>query len=119
MRRRARKQREPACTFPDLAFYSLPPTLEGYKQFMTGAFGAFSDASGTMEEIVAEGDMVMTWATLGVTHVGPWRSIPATKQVSFREVDCYRFAQGQGVEVRFLSDTFSLPQQIGAIPKAG
>ena len=34
---------DPACTFPDLAFYGLPPTLEGYKQFISGALGAFSD----------------------------------------------------------------------------
>lgn len=86
---------------------------------MTGALGAFSDASGTIEEIVAECDKIMTWSTLRITHVGPWRHIPATnKQVSFREVDFYRFAQGKVVEVRFLYDTFSLLQEIGAIPKA-
>jgi predicted ester cyclase len=108
---------DPACTFPDLAFYGLPPTLEGYKRFMTGAVGAFSDASGTIEEIVAEGDLVMTWSTLRVTHSGPWRNIPATnKQVSFREVALYRFAQGKMIEYRFLYDTFGLLQQIGAIP---
>jgi predicted ester cyclase len=111
---------DPACTFPDLAFYGLPPTLEGYKQFMTGALGAFSDTSGTIDEIVAEGDLVMAWSTLRMTHVGPWRNIPVTnKQVSFREVDLYRFAQGKVVEVRFLYDTFGLLQQIGAIPSSG
>jgi len=111
---------DPACTFPDLAFYGLPPTFEGYKQFMSGALGAFSDASGTLEEIVAEGDIVMTWSNLRVTHVGPWRNIPATnKQVSFRVVDLYRFAQGKVIEYRFLYDTFSLLQQIGAIPGLG
>jgi predicted ester cyclase len=110
---------DPACTVPDLEFYGLPPTLEGYKQFMAGALGAFSDTSGTIEQIVAEGDLVMTWSTLRMTHIGPWRNIPATnKQVSFRAVALYRFANGKVVEFRFLYDTFSLLQQIGAIAQS-
>lgn len=110
---------DPACTFPDLAFYGLPPTLEGYKQFILGALGAFADVSGTIEEIVAEGDQVMTWSTLRTTHVGPWRNIPATnKHVSFRGVGLYRFAQGKVIEYRFLYDTFGLLQQIGGMPQS-
>ncbi len=109
---------DPACTFPDLAFYGLPPTLEGYKQLITGALGAFSDTNATIEEIVAEGEMVMTWSTLRATHTGSWRNIPATnKQVSWRAVEYFRFAQGKVVELRFLYDTFSLLQQMGAIPR--
>jgi predicted ester cyclase len=110
---------DPACTVPDLTFYGLPPTLEGYKQLITGASGAFSDFSNTLEAIVAEGDTVMVWGTVRATHVGPWRNIPATnKQVSWRAVECYRFAHGKVVEFRFLYDTFSLLQQIGAIPSS-
>jgi len=110
---------DPACTFPDLAFYGLPPTLEGYKQFISGALGAFSDVCGTIEEIVAEGDRVMIWSTLRTTHVGAWRTIPAiNKHVSFRGVGLYRFAQGKVIEYRFLYDTFGLLQQIGAMPQS-
>ncbi len=54
---------DPACSFPDLAFYGLPPTLEGFKQFLSSATAAFSDISDTVEVIVAEGDRVMVWGT--------------------------------------------------------
>ncbi len=76
-----------ACVFPDLAFYSLP-----------------------------KGDKVMVWDIDSANHVGMWRNIPATnKRVSWRAVDCYRLADGKVVECRFMFDTFSFLQQIGAI----
>jgi predicted ester cyclase len=107
---------DPACTFPDLALYGLPPTLEGYKQFSTAAYDAFTDFSSTLEEIVAEGDKVMMWGVDSATHTGTWRNIPATnKRVSWRAVGCYRFAQGKVIECRFMYDTFSFLQQVGAI----
>src|SRR5712692_4397599 len=74
---------DPACRFPDVAFYGLPPTLDGYKQLMTAATGAFSDINYTVEVIAAEGDNVMVWRMLNSSHTGLWRSIPATnKRVS-------------------------------------
>jgi predicted ester cyclase len=108
---------DPACRFPDLAAYGLPPTLEGYKQFAAVVGAAFSDLSTTVEEIIAEGDTVMMWGTDHATHTGPWRNVPATnKHVSFRDVQCYHFAHGKVVECRFLFDSLSALQQIGAIP---
>ena len=111
---------DPACSFPDLAFYGLPPTLDGYLQFMAGASAAFSDFSTTVEAIVAEGDMVMLWGTQQATHTGTWRTIPATnKQVVYRVVGRYRLAAGKIIEHRFLIDSLGFLQQVGAIPSAG
>jgi len=110
---------DPACRFPDLAFYGLPPTLDGYKQFMTAATGAFSEIRNTIEMIVAEGDTVMTWGAQQATHTGQWRSIPATnKRVSYRVIGCFRLADGKVIEHRFLIDSLSFLQQVGAIPEA-
>jgi predicted ester cyclase len=110
---------DPTCSFPDLAFYGLPPTLEGFKQFLSSATAAFSDISDTVEVIVAESDRVMVWGTQLSAHTGPWRNIPATnKQVSYRFAACYRLAHGKVIEHRFLSDSLSLLQQIGAIPSS-
>jgi predicted ester cyclase len=107
---------DPACTFPDLALYALPPTLDGFRQFAKLVNDAFSDASFTMEEIVAEDDKVVVWGTAHMTHTGQWRNIPATnKHVSFREAVFYRLAHGKVVEYRPLFDAVSLLQQIGAI----
>ena len=108
---------DPACRFPDVAFYGLPPTLDGYKQFMTAATGAFSDISYTVEVIAAEGDTVMVWGMQHATHTGLWRSIPATnKRVSYRVIGCYRLAHGKVIEHRFLIDSLSFLQQVGAFP---
>jgi steroid delta-isomerase-like uncharacterized protein len=110
---------DPACSFPDLAYYGLPPTLDGFKQFIAAASAGFSDLSETVEVMVAEGDRVMVWLTQQATHTGQWRSIPATnKRVSYRGVACYRFAQGKIIEHRFLIDSLSFLQQVGAIPPA-
>jgi steroid delta-isomerase-like uncharacterized protein len=108
---------DPACHFPDLVYYGLPPTLEGYKQFMEATTGAFSDFHNTIEVIVADGETVMVWGTQRSTHVGTWRSIPATnKQVSYRFVECYRLEDGKIVEFRILIDSLSFLQQVGAFP---
>ena len=111
---------DPACSYPDLSTYGLPPTFEGHKQFMSSATAAFSERHNALETVVAEGDTVMVWLTQYVTHSGPWRNIPATnKRVSYRGVECFRLAQGKVVELRFLFDTLTLLQQIGAIPRPG
>jgi steroid delta-isomerase-like uncharacterized protein len=111
---------DPACSFPDLAYYGLPSTFDGFKQFIAATTAAFSDISETVEVMVAEGDRVMVWLTQQATHSGPWRSLPATnKRVSYRGVACYRFAQGKIIEHRFLIDSLSFLQQVGAMPSAG
>jgi len=110
----------PACRFPDLAFYGFPPTLDGYKQFIMVAADAFSEISNIMEVIASEGDTVMTWRTQQANHTGPWRSIPATnKHISYRIIMCFRLADGKVIEHRFLIDSLSFLQQVGAIPSAG
>jgi predicted ester cyclase len=110
---------DPACSFPDLAFYGLPPTLEGFKQFLSSASAAFSDMSDIVEVIVAEGDTVMVWGRQHATHTGPWRTLPATnKHVSYRFAACYRLAEGKVIEHHFLADSLSLLQQLGAIPQS-
>lgn len=109
---------DPACRFPDMVFYGLAATLDGYKQFMEAATGAFSAPHNTIEVIVAEDDTVMVWGTQRSTHTGTWRSIPATnKEVSYRFVECYRFAGDKVVEFRLLIDSLSFLQQVGAFPR--
>ncbi len=111
---------DPACSYPDLPTYGFPPTLEGHKQFVAALTPTFSERHNALETVVAEGDTVMVWLTQHATHSGPWRNIPATnKRVSYRGVECFCLAQGKVIEYRFLFDTFSLLQQIGAIPQPG
>lgn len=110
---------DPACSFPDLAFYGFESTLESYKQFVLAVTTAFSERKNIPEKVVAEGDTVMVWLTQLNRHTGPWRALPATnKQVSTRAFECFRLAQGKVIEFRVLTDTLSFLQQIGTIPQS-
>jgi predicted ester cyclase len=107
----------PQCRFPHLAAYGLPPTLEGFKQFASASFSAFSNLVVSVEEMVAEDDKVIAWTKQSAIHSGPWRSIPATnKPISFTAIYFFRFEQSKVVECRAQFDTFGFLQQIGAVP---
>ncbi len=77
--------------------------------------GAIPDRNDTVEEIVAEGDMVgMLWRVTG-THRGPLFGIPPTgKQINFYEAGIFKLAAGKIVEAWFLGDEAGLLKQLGA-----
>jgi predicted ester cyclase len=111
---------DPACHFPYLTAYGLPPTLEGYQQFAAMGDNAFSDFKNTVEAMAVEGETVMAWITQHSTHTGTWRNIPAThKRVSYTAVVCCRFSQGKVIELRVLYDALNWFRQIGAFPSLG
>ena len=108
---------DPNCTFPVLAASGATPTLDGYKQFCTALLDAFPDWNDTIEQIVAEDEVVMTRVTEQGTHRGPWRTIPATnKPVMITTMGIYRLKDGKIVELRFYPDRYSLLQQMGLLP---
>jgi len=107
----------PTCVFPTLIQYGLPPTLEGYRQILASYMGGFPDAHVTVEEQIAEGDVVMNRNTETGTHTGTWRGIPATnKPVAFNSIVIFRLQDGKIVEWRYYPDLLSLLQQVGALP---
>jgi predicted ester cyclase len=62
--------------------------VDGFKELLSVYRTAFPDMRLTIEEIVAEGDKVVTWATFTGTHRGPLQSFPATgKSVKVKDVD--------------------------------
>jgi steroid delta-isomerase-like uncharacterized protein len=108
---------DPQCSFPVLAASGAAPTLDGYKQFCMTLLDAFPDWNETIEEIVAEDDLVMMLFTSRGTHRGAWRSIPASnKPVTITSTGIYRLAGGKIVELRFYPDRYSLLQQMGVLP---
>ncbi len=108
---------DPQCSFPALAASGVPPTLEGYRQLCTALLDAFPDWNDTIEEIVAEDDLVMDRITERGTHQGVWRSIPATnKPIMITTMGMYRLAGNKIVELRFYPDRYGLFQQMGVLP---
>ena len=52
-------------------------TFESYRQLVEAAISAWPDVQGTVEEIIADGDLVMTRFIIRGTHKGELLGIPA------------------------------------------
>jgi steroid delta-isomerase-like uncharacterized protein len=77
----------------------------------------FPDIQWTLEEMIAEGDMVAARFTMRGTHQGSFFGVPPTgKPIVVQAMNFYRLAGGQFVEERGQPDLLSLLQQIGAAP---
>jgi steroid delta-isomerase-like uncharacterized protein len=86
----------------------------GYKQFLQGYRKAFPDLHITIEEQIAEGDLVVDrWVGRG-THQGELMGMAATgKQVSITGMTIHRIAEGKIVETWNNFDSLSMVQQLG------
>ena len=108
----------------DAVDHSLPPGLpsgrEGVKLFLGMIRAAFPDIHETVEDLIAEGDTVVTRTTWHGTHQGPFLGIaPTGKQVSVSGIDISRLASGKFVEHWQSADNLGLLQQLGVIPTMG
>ena len=98
----------------------LPPGREGVKLFLGMIRTAFPDIHETVEDIIAEGDTVVTRTTWRGTHQGALLGIaPTGKQVSVSGIDISRVASGMFVEHWQSADDLGLLQQLGVIPAMG
>lgn len=90
--------------------------LAGFKEMVAAFRTAFPDARMTIEDVIAEGDKVITWAYLTGTHRGPLEGIPPTgKRVKVKDVDLFRIEQGKVVESSTTFDRLGMLKQLGVI----
>ena len=79
---------------------------------------AFPDLKATVEDMVAEGDKVVTRWVMNGTHEGSIYDIPATqKRVTVNGITIKRIASGKIVEEWPLIDMLGTMQQLGVVPK--
>jgi steroid delta-isomerase-like uncharacterized protein len=91
--------------------------LESYKGWVAAARTAMPDFHATMEDIIAEGDMVAERWTATGTQEGELPGIPPTgRQVTFTGMTIYRVAEGKIVDMWWSTDSLSLLEQLGVIP---
>lgn len=111
-----------AMVSPDYKRYPSATTtlnLEVAKQRLAGLFAAFPDAHVTIEDMIADGDLVAYRSTTVGTHQGAFLGIPPTgKQGTIAEFIIMRTENGKIAEHWGGPDTFSLLQQIGAVISA-
>jgi steroid delta-isomerase-like uncharacterized protein len=105
----------------DFVNHSAPPGVpsdrEGGKLFLAGFMNAFPDCQFTIDDMIAEGDQVVTKKTFTGTHTEELNGIPPTgKSVTLQFVDIMRVREGQIVEHWLVMDQLSFMQQLGVLP---
>ncbi len=91
------------------------PGLEGFKQWMMSARASFPDFRGTVEKLIAEGDLVAGRVTWRGTHRGTFVGVPPTERdVAISAFHLVRFADGHVVEWWGTADLLGALMQLGA-----
>jgi predicted ester cyclase len=89
---------------------------EGAKQYVATLRTGFPDLHFTIEDQVAEGDMVVTRWTARGTHAGGFQGIPATgREIRLAGTDIDRIVGGKVVECWAHVDEFGLMRQLRVV----
>jgi hypothetical protein len=78
---------------------------------------AFPDLHLTVEDVIAQGDKIVTRNTVTGTHQGDFMGRPPSgKSVSYNEIFIFRFAGGRVAETWGVVDSLSVMRQLDMIP---
>jgi predicted ester cyclase len=106
---------------PSFFNHSAPPGMtdrEGSKQYLGGFLNAFPDCVFAIDDMIAEGDQVVTKKTFRGTHTVEFAGIPPTgRPVTLQFVDIMRVRDGRITEHWNCIDQLSFMQQLGVIPE--
>jgi steroid delta-isomerase-like uncharacterized protein len=110
----------PTYTHHDAATPDVGRGPESEKKRVTLYRNAFSDLRLTVEDMIAEGEIVMArWSCRGA-HKGELNGIaPTGKQIAISGVTVCRVASGKIVEGWVNWDALGLMQQLGVVPELG
>lgn len=90
--------------------------IEGFKQTVRALRFAFPDLHFTVEEMIVDGDKVVTRTTMQGTHKNSFMRVdPTNKQVTVTGFDIYRIADGVVAERWGTLDGLTLMQQIDVV----
>jgi hypothetical protein len=97
----------------------LPVEVTGaraIKEVFARLHRAFPDLHITVEELIAEGEKVVSRNSVTGTHEGEYMGLPPTgKTVTYNEIFVFRFLDSRVVETWGVVDVFSQMQQLGVI----
>ena len=94
-----------------------PLNLEGFRQLAAVFLAAFPGGEHSIDDMIGEGDKVVTRITYRGTHTGDLMGIPPTgKHVAVSAMTIDQIADGKIVETWRLFDQLSMMQQLGVIP---
>jgi steroid delta-isomerase-like uncharacterized protein len=93
--------------------------IEEAKQFVSTYLEAFPDTSFSVEDMLAEGDKVISRYTVTGTHQGETEDFgpPTGRQVELEGITIHRIEGGKIVEEWNQFDNLSILQQLGLVPE--
>ena len=93
--------------------------LEEVKQYLSMYISAFPDLNVTVEDVIAEGEQVVTRWTIRGTHQGEIEEFgpPTGKQVEIKGITIHRIEDGKIAEEWERFDNLSIMQQLGLVPE--
>lgn len=95
----------------------VPSDRAGGKVFLQALAVAYPDATFTIDEMIAEGDQVVTKKTMSGTNAGEFAGMPATgRHVTFQYVDIMRVRDGRIIQHWNIVDQLSWLTQLGVLP---
>ncbi|KAM3094329.1 ester cyclase [Phormidesmis sp. 146-35] len=93
-----------------------PLDSEGFKQFGLSFYLAFLEGQHVFDQVIVEGDKVVTCGTFAATHLGEFQGLPASgKRIKLSVMHLDRVADGKIVEHWGQGDALGLMQQLGII----
>ncbi|GAA0939091.1 ester cyclase [Nonomuraea longicatena] len=106
---------------PELLIHTpLPIVTKGtqaMKEVLVALHRAFPDLDVHIDDMIAEGDKVVTRNTVTGTHRGEYLGIgPTGRSVTYKEVLTVRFADGRIIETWAVVDGLSVMRQLGKFP---
>ena len=94
--------------------------IEEFKRYPAAYLAAFPDTSATIEDVIAEGDKVVSRYMVRGTHTGTAEEYgrPTGQQIVMEGITLYRFSAGKLAEMWDRYDNLAVMQQLGLMSKA-
>ena len=107
---------------PEFVWHEPDRDIRGYeqaKQFVSTFFQAFPDINISVEDVIAEGDKVVSRYTFRGTHQGETEEFgpPTGRQIELKGITIHRIEGGKIVEDWDAYDNLTTLQQLGLAPE--
>ena len=107
---------------PDFVWHEPDGDIQGYeqaRQFVSTFFKGFPDINIRVEDVIAEGEKVVSRYTIRGTHQGETEEYgpPTGRQMELEGITIHRFENGKIVEEWERYDNLSALQQLGLAPE--
>ncbi|TDE57983.1 ester cyclase [Nonomuraea mesophila] len=106
---------------PDVIFHAPVPTgvtgTRALKEVWPVLLRGFPDIRVEVQDVIAEGDRLVSRHVVTGTHQGEFRGLPPTgRAVTYDEIFIFRFADGRIAELWGVVDVLTQLRQLGAVP---